>query len=55
MRRKTLVNNIIKAYPISREQIENILISLGFKADVRGEDLSSNDYVNLYNELSKLC
>ena len=54
MRRKTLVNNLIKAYPLSREQVENILISLGFKTDVRGEDLSSQDYVNLYNEISKL-
>ena len=54
MRRKTLVNNLIKAYPLSREDIENILISLGFKTDVRGEDLSSQDYVNLYNEISKL-
>ena len=54
MRRKTLVNNLIKAYPLTREQVENILISLGFKTDVRGEDLSSQDYVNLYNEMSKL-
>lgn len=54
MRRKTLVNNLIKGYPLSREQVENILISLGFKTDVRGEDLSSQDYVNLYNEISKL-
>ncbi len=54
MRRKTLVNNLIKAYPLSREQVENILTMLGFKTDVRGEDLSSQDYVNLYNEISKL-
>ena len=53
MRRKTLVNNLIKGYPLSREQVENILISLGFKTDVRGEDLSSQDYVNLYNEIEK--
>ena len=54
MRRKTLVNNLIKGYPLSREQVENILTSLGFKTDVRGEDLSSSDYVNLYNEIEKL-
>lgn len=54
MRRKTLVNNLIKAYPLSREQVENILTALGFKVDVRGEDLSSQDYVNLYNEISKI-
>lgn len=54
MRRKTLVNNLIKVYPLSREQVENILVSLGFKTDVRGEDLSSQDYVNLYNEIEKI-
>ncbi len=53
MRRKTLVNNLIKAYPLSREQVENILTALGFKVDVRGEDLSSQDYVNLYNKIEK--
>ena len=54
MRRKTLVNNLIKGYPLSRDRVENILTSLGFKTDVRGEDLSSQDYVNLYNEIEKI-
>ncbi len=54
MRRKTLVNNLIKGYPLNREQVENILTSLGFKTDVRGEDLSSQDYVNLYNKIEKI-
>ena len=51
MRRKTLVNNLIKSYELSRAEIEEILLSLGFKTDIRGEDLSSLDFVNLSNKL----
>ena len=52
MRRKTLVNNLLKNYQLSRAQIEEILLSLGFKTDIRGEDLSPQDFVNLSNKLS---
>ena len=52
MRRKTLVNNLLKNYPLSRTEIEEILLSLGFKTDIRGEDLSPKDFVNLSNKLS---
>lgn len=51
MRRKTLVNNLLKNYQLSRAQIEKILLSLGFKTDIRGEDLSPQDFVNLSNKL----
>ncbi len=51
MRRKTLVNNLLKNYQLSRAQIEEILLSLGFKTDIRGEDLSPLDFVNLSNKM----
>lgn len=52
MRRKTLVNNLLKNYQLSRAQIEEILLSLGFKTYIRGEDLSPKDFVDLSNKLS---
>lgn len=52
MRRKTLVNATSSKLPhINKEKIANSLISLGFKADVRGEKLSTEDFVNLSNLL----
>ncbi len=51
MRRKTLVNNLIKGYNISREFCENILTELNLNANVRGEDLSPETFVNLSNKL----
>ncbi len=51
MRRKTLVNNLLKNYPLSRTEIEEIFLGLGFKTDIRGEDLSPLDFVNLSNKL----
>ena len=51
MRRKTLLNNLIKNYDISRNQVEEILVKLGLPIDIRGEALSSLDYINLCNLL----
>jgi 16S rRNA (adenine1518-N6/adenine1519-N6)-dimethyltransferase len=51
MRRKTLVNNLIKGYNISRQQCEEILTSLNFDVNVRGEELSSKDFINLSHKL----
>ncbi len=50
-RRKTLVNNLINLYKMSREQAESALISAGIDIKVRGENLSSEDYVMLYKVL----
>ena len=48
MRRKTLVNAINAKLPqINKDKLANSLISLGFSADVRGERLSTEDFVNL--------
>lgn len=49
MRRKTLVNNLMKGYNFTRAYTEELLTKLNFPLTVRGEDLSSNDFVNLLN------
>ena len=51
MRRKTLVNNLIKGYKISRQQCEEILTSLNLDVNVRGEELSSKDFIDLSHKL----
>ena len=47
MRRKTLVNNLISAFPLSREQAERALLACGLPKEVRGERLSAEDFVRL--------
>lgn len=51
MRRKTLVNNLIKGYCLNREQAETLLTNNGINVSVRGEDLSVLDFVNLSNAM----
>ena len=54
MRRKTLVNAISAKLPqFNKDKIINSLISLDYKADVRGEKLSTEDFVNLSNLLAE--
>ncbi len=48
MRRKTLVNAISAKLPgFNKEKVANALISLGFTETVRGEKLSTEDFVKL--------
>jgi 16S rRNA (adenine1518-N6/adenine1519-N6)-dimethyltransferase len=47
MKRKTLVNNLIKGYNVSRERCEEILNSLSINVNCRAEDLSAEDFINL--------
>ena len=52
MRRKTLVNAINAKFPhIEKGRIAEAVISLGFVETVRGEKLSTEDFVNLSNIL----
>lgn len=51
MRRKTLENNLIKAYDFSREKIKQDILSCGFKENCRAEDLTTEDFINLYNKI----
>lgn len=49
MRRKTLVNNLSSKYNISKEEIGNILVSIGLNCMVRPENISIENYVKLSN------
>lgn len=51
MRRKTLVNNISAAFPISKEEAAAILTNLGYRPAVRGEALSLEDYLKIADAL----
>ena len=52
MRRKTLVNAINAKFPhIDKGRIAEVVVSLGFSETVRGEKLSTEDFVSLSNLL----
>lgn len=51
MRRKTLVNNLMKGYSLSRENAENLLTSQNISVSVRGEELSVLEFINLSNNM----
>lgn len=46
-KRKTLVNNLNKAYGISKPEITEFLESLGYKASVRAEEINPSEYIVL--------
>lgn len=54
MRRKTLVNNLKSVLNLSSEVLERVLLKLGFEKSVRGESLSTENFVLLSNELYKI-
>lgn len=52
MRRKTLYNNLKQAFNLTQPQLENLLSQ--HTLNVRAEQLSTLDFVNLTNKLEKL-
>lgn len=50
-RRKTLVNNLINNLPITRAQAESILMGLNLDTSIRGEVLSTAQFIDLSNVL----
>jgi 16S rRNA (adenine1518-N6/adenine1519-N6)-dimethyltransferase len=50
-RRKTLINNIINAYPLTRVESEQALTEQGLNLNVRSESLTSNEIINLYRRI----
>lgn len=54
MRRKTLVNNLLKGYNLTRAQIEDILLNCGLSVMVRPENLTIEDFVKLSNNLNNI-
>ena len=49
MRRKTLVNNLMKGYGYSREKCEQLLTNISVPVTARGEELSVEQFVTLSN------
>lgn len=54
LRRKTLANSLQSAYPYSKEQLTEVIISCGLSPTVRGEKLTLEDYARLTNALAAL-
>lgn len=52
MRRKTLANNLIKGYGLTRDEAESALKKANLPVTVRGEELSEYDYKNLLEVIS---
>lgn len=53
MRRKTLANNLIQGFNMERESIERIIKKAGFDPLIRGEKLSTADFVKLSDVLKE--
>lgn len=53
-RRKTLENNLVNTFKISREQAQNLLTSCGIDLKARGETLSPNQFARLADTLKNL-
>lgn len=54
MRRKTLVNNLLKNYNTSRDNVENLLIDCQLNIMVRPENISVEKFVELSNKFEKI-
>lgn len=54
MRRKTLANNLKNSFKISNEVIEEMFNKMGLEPTVRGESLSTMQFVELSNYLAEL-
>ena len=52
-RRKTLSNNLINGLKISRDRAEEILQEAGIEKTVRGEVLSTRQFISLANAIKK--
>ena len=53
MRRKTLVNNLTVGFAISKQQAEEILVVCNLPIGCRGEELSVEQFVQLYKVIEK--
>ncbi len=54
MRRKTLSNNLKSTFSLNNDQITSLCESVGINPSVRGETLTTEQFVNLSNELNKI-
>jgi len=53
MRRKTLENNIISAFPVSREEFKTACLNQNINTNTRAENLNIFEFVSLFKELFK--
>ncbi len=53
-RRKTLENNLVKGFSLSREEAKGVLSECGVKEGARGETLSPEQFVNLSKKLAEV-
>ena len=53
-RRKMLVNNLMMAFKLNRAQAEAVLNNSNISLTARGEELSSDDYIKLSEEIKKV-
>ena len=51
MRRKTLINNLKNVFHLSNNELESLLLKIGVNINVRGENLSTEQFVLLSNEI----
>ncbi len=54
MRRKTLANCLKSNFALSQQKIDELFETLGFYKNIRGEALSTQDFVNLSNYINEL-
>lgn len=54
MRRKTLMNNLKTAFSLSNIELECVLNKVGLELNIRGENLSTEQFINLSNEIFAL-
>ncbi len=54
MRRKTLANNLMSAFSLTREQAETVIENIGLEKNIRGERLSTEEFVKLSDEIAKI-
>ena len=54
MRRKTLVNNLLKSYNVGRADIEELLTDCGLSLMIRPENISVERFVKLANKFQKI-
>lgn len=52
-RRKTFINSVSSTTNFTKEEIEKALLNFGFSLNIRGEDLSLDDYINISKQLEK--
>ncbi len=54
MRRKTLVNNLMRAFSLTREAALTCLLAIGLEEKTRGETLNLQQFLSLFQEIKKI-